>query len=41
MGMKNPSNPLPAYFELCTDGMKISYDGMTGGRRSTRRQEVN
>ena len=38
-GMKNPSNAAPAYFELCADGMKISYDGMAGGRRMSRSRQ--
>jgi hypothetical protein len=36
-GMKNPAAKRDAYFELCSDGVKIQYTGgLAGGRRSRR-----
>ena len=38
-GMKNPAAKSDAYFELCSDGVKIQYTGgLTGGRRRKTRR---
>jgi hypothetical protein len=40
-GMKNPAKTADAYFEFCSDGVKIQYTaGTVGGRRKSRRHQA-